>query len=77
MEHNTEVRKNSPGLGVNVTHHRMECDRAPLQNITECVDVALVHVEEGVGGELCRPMRPSTPFIEGSVELVFQVSTKI
>ena len=77
MEHNTEVRRNLPGLRVNVTHHRMKCDRAPLQNITERVDVALVHIKKGVGGKLCRPMCPGTPLKEGSVELVFQVSTKI
>jgi hypothetical protein len=55
----------------------MKCDRAPLQNETECVDMTLVHIKEGVSGELCRLMRPGTPFIEGSIELIFQVSTKV
>ena len=56
MEHNNEnieVTKNLPCPSVNVTHHYMKCGRAPVQNVTECVDMALVHIEEGIGGELC------------------------
>jgi hypothetical protein len=77
MEHNSGVGRNSPGLRVEVTHHYMKCDRAFLQNKSKRVDMTLIHIEEGVGRELCRVMLPHTPFMECSIELVFQVSTKI
>jgi hypothetical protein len=77
VEHNSRVGRNPPGLRVEVTHHYMKCDRVLLQNKSECVDMTLKHVEEGVGRELCRVMLPHTPFMECSIELVFQVSTKI
>jgi hypothetical protein len=77
MEHNSEVGRNPPGLRVEVTHHYMKCDRALLQNKSERVDVTLIHIEKGVGRELCGVMLPRTPFMECSIELVFQVSTEI
>ena len=71
---NTKVRKNLPGLNENVTHHSMKRGRPPLQNITERVDMTLIYIKECIGGELCALVFSGTPFMEGSIQLVFQVS---
>ena len=54
----------------------MKCSRAPLEDVTEGVDVTLVHIKECVGRELSSLISPRMPLMEGSVKLIFQVSTK-
>jgi hypothetical protein len=60
----------SPGLSVEVGHHKTECIVAHHTNLIECVDMPLVHIEIGVGGKFGSLLDTSTPLAQGHVELI-------
>lgn len=52
-----------------VMHHDMERGGALIPDIVQRVDVALIHVEEGIGGELHRLMGSTAPLIKRGIQL--------
>jgi hypothetical protein len=60
-----------PGKRINITHHSMKGDRTPLQNIAKGVHVSLVDIQEGIERKFRGLVVPSTPFVEGRIELIF------
>jgi hypothetical protein len=58
-----KLMSHSPGLGVNLRHHRMECIAVLSAHEIERVDIALVHIMKGIAGEFCSLLNTSTPLI--------------
>ena len=60
----------SPGLSIEVGHHKMECIVKPRANLIECIDMPLVHVKIGIGGKFNSLLGASTPLAQGRIELL-------
>jgi hypothetical protein len=45
--------------------------------MVECVDVPIVHVEEGVGGKFNCLLHSGTPFLDGRIELNQQICLEL
>ena len=60
----------SPGLGVNVGHHKMECAIALCTDLIECVDMPLVHIKIGICRKFRSLLDTGTPLTQGCIELL-------
>jgi hypothetical protein len=66
--------ENSPCPIIDVIHHDMECIVAALWNMSQCVDMSLIHIEISISWEICWATGPSSPLIDGGVKLILPIS---
>jgi hypothetical protein len=54
---------------IDFTHHGVEYTTPSLLDLMECVDMAIIHIQVGIGRELANLLLSSTPLIKGGIEL--------
>ncbi len=66
-----------PCLIIDISHYAVKCGRVPLQDVTERVYMAVVHILVCVGGEFRRLMLTTTPLVEGCIKLNRHITIQI
>ena len=70
------IHSHLPCLGIYITHHTMKPSTATLLDVTESLDVTVVHIKVCVCWEVTGLMAARLPLVDAGIELTICVSTK-